>query len=431
MNLLNKKFITQEERINSLSPEIFIENPELKEQLIKENKQENNSLLKDTFSQLSYEEGNIYFHRKINKALSINWRWYKRYLDEKKRKEASELIFKPKQFRFKNDKLRISEKEFPNLKTLYACGLGLKKVRIKHSKLENLYLTDNKLSQINLNNVPNLRNILINKNQLEKLSVKHLKYLEDLRVNKNALTFLDVRNLERLKYLDVAGNVVLNHDIIDNLINRRITYSEFNKLKLGNNPNLEFLDLGETDLGVGRHFPCLPSLESLSLRYHKQYSEKRKNKLIPCFPKLKFLDYYRSCIEGIIFHKKHPLKTKNLRIHNQKSYTNTKGFFNSDVAIEWEELFNNFLLEDKVKSLGMDNKIKLDLLLVETLEEGLSRLKAKQNNQMINSELVYYKLAISLITFVFLVLVLLFSLINKMIKKFLMNLIVSINSSKK
>ncbi|WNE40392.1 MAG: hypothetical protein GBAus27B_000459 [Mycoplasmataceae bacterium] len=281
-----------------------------------------------------------------------DWIKYKNSLSKEEKAKITELIFKPNQFKFKNNKLRINEKEFPNLKTVYACGLDLKKVRLNHSKLENLYLTDNKLSQINLDNVPNLKNILVNKNKLESLRVQHLKHLEDLRCNGNLLNELKISGLANLRVVDASGNC-------------RISEDADLKLWLDGCVNLSRLDIAEaspkimTSLDNDKiSFPYLPALKMISFKLSfvsSNFSEKFGETIELNSPKLKFLDYYGTNINEVI-HKSGLKNPEQLRIFNDEECENID--LSSDAATEWEDLFNKYVLEEEREKQGIESPDK-------------------------------------------------------------------------
>jgi Leucine-rich repeat (LRR) protein len=89
--------------------------------------------------------------------------------------------------------------DYPNLKTLYACGLDLAGVKIDCGSLENLYLTGNKLAGINLSKTPNLVNLSVGGNKLSTITgIDKLTKLEDLRCNANQLKSLNIQKLKNL-----------------------------------------------------------------------------------------------------------------------------------------------------------------------------------------------------------------------------------------
>jgi Leucine-rich repeat (LRR) protein len=121
---------------------------------------------------------------------------------------------------FPDGKLIIKQTDYPNLKTLYACGLGLEEVELDHDGLENLYLVGNELTELDLSKTPNLVHLFASRNKLSTIiGLEQLTKLEDLRCNLNNLTSLDITNLKELQSLDASMN-------------------SLSEIKLGNNPLL-------------------------------------------------------------------------------------------------------------------------------------------------------------------------------------------------
>lgn len=264
--------------------------------------------------------------------------------------------------KFENNRLIIKKEEFPNLKTLYACGVELEGVDIDCHSLENLYLVSNQLIDINVDLIPNLVNLSLTDNKLQKLNVKHLTKLEDLRCNINNLTSLDVTNLELLEVLDASMN-------------------NLSEIKLGNNPNLWSFDLaenkgrvkiidgnlpliqeenrqatdedsiwGDDDINEGgrtfAEFPYLPNLMMLSFRLTYLKGDNERVNLILSSPELLFLDINRSNIEEIIYNIKYPLKTsEEIKVCDNHDR-------NPDASTPWETLFNKLFLARKAKQKG-------------------------------------------------------------------------------
>jgi hypothetical protein len=109
------------------------------------------------------------------------------------------LIIEPNKYSFENNKLVITKEQFPNLTTLYACGLGLEEVEIDCGSLRDLYLTNNQLVTINLEKSSNLVNLLINRNNIKEIfGLEQLTKLEDLRCNANQLKSLNIQKLKNL-----------------------------------------------------------------------------------------------------------------------------------------------------------------------------------------------------------------------------------------
>jgi hypothetical protein len=304
-------FITQQERIKNLSPEIKKELEEL----------ERSGYQIEDYSYFGEPQGEL-----------IYWEEHEKTLNKEK---ITELIIKPNEFKFKDYKLIL--KDYPNLKTLYACGLDLRKLEIDCPSLDNLYLTNNKLTSIDLSKVYNLVNLLINDNEIQRITgLNKLTELEDLRINKNYLAELDVSGLTNLWCLDCSNNFI-------------------EKLFL-NNQKLTILD-ADVNFIEDLKFPPLPELAAISLRQNVsakigKIKKKDKNKsLVLRSPKLIFLDYHRSNIKQV----NHALGLENpnlLTICNSKSYTNPDGTFNPDVATPWEDLFNQLHSKRKAKQKG-------------------------------------------------------------------------------
>jgi hypothetical protein len=75
----------------------------------------------------------------------------------------------------------------------------LRSVELDHDGLENLYLIDNFLHNINLSKVSNLVNLSLSSNLIDEIvGLEKLTKLEDFRVNGNSLDSLDVRGLINL-----------------------------------------------------------------------------------------------------------------------------------------------------------------------------------------------------------------------------------------
>jgi hypothetical protein len=223
----------------------------------------------------------------------------------------------PNNLHFEKNKLIITKEDFPNLKTLYACGLGLAEVELDCPNLENLYLVGNKLTEIDLSKTPNLVNLLINKNRIRKINASHLKSWEDLRCNNNSLYFPD-------SYLDVSG--------CENLVNLDCSECFMKKLILGKkHKKLAILDADYNPI-YNLNFPTLPNLRMLSLRGVNDMNEKNTTLQLRS-PKLMFLDYYKSKINKVV-HVLGLKKSKQLRISNNESYTNPDGTYNPDVPTD-------------------------------------------------------------------------------------------------
>jgi Leucine-rich repeat (LRR) protein len=132
-------------------------------------------------------------------------------------KTKPELIIEPNKFRFKDNKLTIKQEDFPKLKTLYACGLGLQKADINCPTLQGLYFANNKLTKIdNLESLTNLVNLVLTGNKFLSLDISKNTNLEVLFFNSNKRNMissflgkkkkkiLNCQGLKKLKYLDCS-----------------------------------------------------------------------------------------------------------------------------------------------------------------------------------------------------------------------------------
>lgn len=292
---------------------------------------QDDDLLRGAFNQLSNKENkNSYFIKNVDESQLQNWEDYEVTLDKTK----SELIIEPNKYRFNDNKLVINKADYPNLKIIYACGVGLESVEINHDGLESLNLTSNKLSDINLQ-TPNLNSLSLGDNRISRIEVKHLEGLKYLRLNNNCIKKLDVRGMQLLKFLDASHNLKFEYYVPD-YNDDFDDFFGFEEILLGDNPDLENLDLGENQIEK-LDFPWLPKLSDLSLRQNKKSIGKltpQKKTLILRSPKLAFLDYHDSNIEKVI-HKEG--LEGSIEICNDESYQNKDGTHNPSVSTRWEQ----------------------------------------------------------------------------------------------
>jgi hypothetical protein len=221
-------FITQQERMANLSPK-------------------NKKWLAEV-DQSGYQiEEYSYYSAKDNRPL-INWEEHVKNLD----KSTTCLQIKPNEYRFQNNKLTIKQENFPNLTTLYACGLGLEEIELDSPTLQNLYLADNKLERLDLDNTPRLRNLVASKNSIEYFDVNHLSQLRSFVCNKNKpfFTDLNVSGLTKLVYLDCSE-------------------SKLHSLNMEGCKKLEVLDADMNNLDEEcLNFKKLYKLKALSLKFN-------------------------------------------------------------------------------------------------------------------------------------------------------------------
>lgn len=82
--------------------------------------------------------------------------------------------------------------------------------------LENLYCSNNQLTELDLSNLPNIKELYCNYNQLTELNVSNNPALERISCMGNQLKDLDVSNNKNLNYLEVDDNMIESLDISQN-----------------------------------------------------------------------------------------------------------------------------------------------------------------------------------------------------------------------
>lgn len=82
--------------------------------------------------------------------------------------------------------------------------------------LENLYCSNNQLTELDLSNLPNIKELYCNYNQLTELNVSNNPALERISCMGNQLKDLDVSNNKNLNYLEVDNNMIESLDISQN-----------------------------------------------------------------------------------------------------------------------------------------------------------------------------------------------------------------------
>lgn len=120
-------------------------------------------------------------------------------------------------------KLDLSKSD--KLKILYIGSSSLSEIKL--SQTINTYLTEitiysngldsERLSEINLSNVPNLKKLVLVNNLVEELNLTNNNNIEYLDVRHNKLSILNVSNLNAIKYLDASDNnlgaIILSQNI--------------------------------------------------------------------------------------------------------------------------------------------------------------------------------------------------------------------------
>ncbi|PSV44929.1 hypothetical protein [Photobacterium sp. GB-36] len=97
-------------------------------------------------------------------------------------------------------------------------GLHISKIKelSNFPNLQQLDLSHNHLTQLDVSHNPKLALLSVENNQLNKLNIKHNKKLRVLNVSFNHLVSLDVKKNKELTYLNYSGNHIKDVDIQNN-----------------------------------------------------------------------------------------------------------------------------------------------------------------------------------------------------------------------
>lgn len=103
--------------------------------------------------------------------------------------------------------LDIDLKQFKNLKALNLARNNLSQLTISDlSKLNNLYVFDNHLTDLRLSNLAQLQTFKANNNNIEHFSYTNTPKLEKVYIFNNQLETIDIYNLPSLHYMDCRQN---------------------------------------------------------------------------------------------------------------------------------------------------------------------------------------------------------------------------------
>ena len=149
-------------------------------------------------------------------------------------------------------------------------GLGIFK------NLDSLDLSNNEITEINLNNLVNLKYLSLSNNNLSNLSINHLFDLEHLNLDNNNLSVFDFQNHSNLKILELSNNNLqaVNLRQLDGLnslnLSENLFSNNLDSLTLLNLQNLEELFLVNCSLSEisfnNENINGLENLNSLSIR---------------------------------------------------------------------------------------------------------------------------------------------------------------------
>ncbi|UTD12418.1 Ig-like domain-containing protein [Treponema denticola] len=117
-----------------------------------------------------------------------------------------------------------------DLKELYCYENQLTSLNVQGlNNLEELSCSENQLTSLNLHGLNNLKKLNCSGNQLTSLNVQGLNNLESLNCDRNQLTSLNVQGLNNLKSLNCSGNQLTSLDV-QGLNNLELLYCYENQL---------------------------------------------------------------------------------------------------------------------------------------------------------------------------------------------------------
>ena len=116
--------------------------------------------------------------------------------------------------------------------------------------LQELLISDNYVSKIDVRNNPNLRKLYVSKNNLAEIDVRNNLNLRDLDVSRNNIAEIDVRNNLNLTYLYVSQNNLTEIDVRSNpnLRDLDVYHNNLTEIDVRNNPNLRKLYVSQNNL---------------------------------------------------------------------------------------------------------------------------------------------------------------------------------------
>ena len=141
---------------------------------------------------------------------------------------------------------------FTNLKKLTCDRQSLRRVDLsKNTKLEYVWLANNKLIDINLKNLEFLEELQLIGNQLETIDLSDNPYLKILRLGENNFSSFDLKSTPRVDYLVLKDNPLTE---IKNLIDLDLLKSFYaestnlSSLDVSSITSLDYLDANDTPL---------------------------------------------------------------------------------------------------------------------------------------------------------------------------------------
>ena len=141
---------------------------------------------------------------------------------------------------------------FTNLRKLTVDRQSLRRVDLsKNTKLEYVWIANNKLIEINLKNLEFLEELQLIGNQLETIDLSDSPYLKILRLGENYFSSFDLESTPRVDYLVLKSNPITEIKNLEDLTLLKsffIGNTSLSSLDVSQLPSLEFVEAPNTNL---------------------------------------------------------------------------------------------------------------------------------------------------------------------------------------
>lgn len=130
---------------------------------------------------------------------------------------------------------------FKNLRYLSLTINEIQSLKLKNfPHLEKLYCARNKLTQLEISDMPKLQELAFGINLLEKVTIKNCPNIESLNFMDNKINIIDLDEFSKLKYLSADDNKLTNINLSKNpdLIQFNIKGNPINEIDISKNSNL-------------------------------------------------------------------------------------------------------------------------------------------------------------------------------------------------
>lgn len=187
------------------------------------------------------------------------------------------------QFEEESDYSHIKELQhidrFVNLKYLSVCNTSVDNLNLSQNKsLENVYISGNKLTKLNLDSLQLLTDLTCNDEYLEVMpSTKNCSSLETLSLDMPKLSQLDLTNCTSLKSLTMSVAPIqgtLDLSAATRLEELEVWFGTFTSVNLSKNANLKTITFGGTQDLTSLDVTGCPLLSSVNIGYNSAYHSK-------------------------------------------------------------------------------------------------------------------------------------------------------------